>query len=175
MWLGTADPTAWMSVSACVDVMNALQPQRVAEYNHNLVKQGAALLQKAWGTEIAVGVGKDGRTAGMVAVQLPWPLKLTNSYSDSSVVANGHTSASAAVNGVADGHVNGVADVARQPTPADAVALNKLFRQVYRIEVPVACVEGMLFCRISAQIYNNIADYQRLAGVVLELACRAEP
>lgn len=174
LWQGTADPTAWLSVSACVDVMKALGLQKVAQYNHNLVKEAAQFLLKAWGTEMKLGVGRDGRTAGMVALQLPWPLRCT-SHSDSSLdgSSNGYGSAtgSVAVNGVAEQSTaaGGGTSAEGQPTAADAAALNKLLRQEYKIEVPVTCVENMLFCRISAQIYNNMQDYQRLADVVLEL------
>eukprot|EP00878_Enallax_costatus_P026672 GHUV01028638.1.p1 GENE.GHUV01028638.1~~GHUV01028638.1.p1 ORF type:complete len:226 (-),score=48.47 GHUV01028638.1:400-1077(-) len=173
LWQGTSDPTAWLSVSACIQVMQALQPLEVAQYNHSLVRQAAQLLLKAWGTQIELGVGKDGSTAGMVAVQMPWPLRGTSNNNSSGrcscASSNGCTSDAppVAVNGVA---IDRKDTVGVQPTSADAAALNMLLRQQYKIEVPVACIEGMLFCRISAQIYNNIQDYQRLADVVLELA-----
>ncbi len=41
-----------------------------------------------------------------------------------------------------------------------------------RIEVPVAFVEDSLWVRISAQLYNQVADYEQLAEVVLALQAR---
>lgn len=51
-------------------------------------------------------------------------------------------------------------------SPAGAAALNQLLRQRYSIEVPVACMAGCLWVRISAEIYNEMRDYQRLADVI---------
>lgn len=36
-------------------------------------------------------------------------------------------------------------------------------------QVPIACWGGRLWVRISAQLYNELADYQRLADAVCEL------
>ena len=36
-------------------------------------------------------------------------------------------------------------------------------------QVPIACWGGRLWVRISAQLYNELADYQRLADAVREL------
>lgn len=159
--------------------MQALGPHRVARYNHDLVKQAAQLLQQAWGTQLAVGVGKDGSTSGMVAVQLPWPLEIPCTSSNDSTSSEKNAAAATAavvrvaVNGVvADAgklHANGAAGSLAPPTPAHAAALNKLLREQYLTEVPVACVAGSLWVRISAQIYNSLDDYRPLANAVLQL------
>ena len=36
----------------------------------------------------------------------------------------------------------------------------------HRIEVPVKCVHGSLYVRISCHIYNQLADYEKLAAAV---------
>jgi pyruvate/2-oxoglutarate dehydrogenase complex dihydrolipoamide acyltransferase (E2) component len=222
--------------------MQAQQPQRVIDYNHSLVKQAVQLLQQAWGTHMVLGINQDGTTAGMAAVEMPWPLAVPNDSSSSSrakieacgagiLAAQGSSSSpynasaaaaaaeeplkvvTVAVNGTAaEAHipataaaaaaataaaavpatvvavaVNGAAveaDVAAalalgsaaawaQPSAAAAAALNKYLREVHCIEVPVAYVAGRLFVRISAQVYNNIGDYQALADAVLGLAAAA--
>ncbi|KAL4419422.1 hypothetical protein ABPG77_006349 [Micractinium sp. CCAP 211/92] len=56
------------------------------------------------------------------------------------------------------------------PTPRFASAVQHALRDDHRIEVPVACAGGKLWCRISCQIYNTLADYQKLADSVLQLA-----
>ncbi len=38
-----------------------------------------------------------------------------------------------------------------------------------RCQVPVKCIQGQLYVRISAHIYNVRADFERLAEAVLEL------
>lgn len=41
----------------------------------------------------------------------------------------------------------------------------KLYEE-YQIEVPVKCLEGRLFVRLSAHIYNDIEEYKKLAIVI---------
>ena len=36
----------------------------------------------------------------------------------------------------------------------------------HQIEVPVKCIQGRLFLRISAHVYNDMNDYYRLTDVV---------
>jgi selenocysteine lyase/cysteine desulfurase len=43
-------------------------------------------------------------------------------------------------------------------------------RGTHSIEVPVACAAGRLWCRVSAQVYNELGDYERLADAVAQLA-----
>jgi hypothetical protein len=147
---------------------------------------------------MVLGISEDGTTAGMAAVEMPWPLAVPIDSSSSSssdgvrnageaAVANGKnysSSGAAAATAAAEAKaavvaVNGVvADASGSagcgmPTAAAAAAINKYLREAHCIEVPVACVGGRLFVRISAQIYNNVGDYQALADAVLGLAAAA--
>lgn len=54
-------------------------------------------------------------------------------------------------------------------TGATASALHALLRRRFSIEVPVVPMRGALWVRISAQIFNELGDYQRLADAVLEV------
>jgi isopenicillin-N epimerase len=40
----------------------------------------------------------------------------------------------------------------------------KLLQQ-HQIEVPIHAIEGRLWVRISAQVYNELSDYEALANV----------
>ena len=55
-----------------------------------------------------------------------------------------------------------------QPTGdlADATRLHKALWRQHRIQVPVFPWKGNLYLRISAQIYNTEADYDRLIEVL---------
>jgi isopenicillin-N epimerase len=53
-------------------------------------------------------------------------------------------------------------------SPAAAQAVHDRLWQKYHIEVPVMSIEGTLWVRISAQIYNDLDDYRRLAAGVAE-------
>ncbi len=64
-----------------------------------------------------------------------------------------------------------VPDAASPPnaTYADGeVMQNWLFAR--RIECPIKAVQGRLYVRISAHIYNSFRDYELLADAVLEYA-----
>ncbi len=51
----------------------------------------------------------------------------------------------------------------RTATPSTALALHEQLWDQHRIEVPVQALAGALWVRISAQIYNGMDDYVRLA------------
>jgi isopenicillin-N epimerase len=53
-------------------------------------------------------------------------------------------------------------------TPAAAQAVHDKLLQKYHIEVPVMSIEQVLWVRVSAQIYNDLEDYQRLAIALAE-------
>jgi hypothetical protein len=122
------------------------------------------MLLEAWGAKVVLGISADGSTAGLVAIELPWPLRVRSPSSSS----NAPPAVRVAVNGVWSGEGRD-GEGEKGPTAEDAAALNLLLRKKYSIEVPVACVSGMLFARISAQIYNSMPDYVRLKDVVLSL------
>jgi len=51
-----------------------------------------------------------------------------------------------------------------------AAGIHDALWERWRVEVPVLEIEGRLWVRISGQVYNSLADYEALAGAVLELA-----
>jgi selenocysteine lyase/cysteine desulfurase len=44
-----------------------------------------------------------------------------------------------------------------------------------RIEVPVKCVQGRLYVRLSAHLYNQLSDYERLADAMHRIALHGFP
>ncbi|WP_193180708.1 aminotransferase class V-fold PLP-dependent enzyme [Nisaea sediminum] len=52
----------------------------------------------------------------------------------------------------------------------DAEALRDRLVDDFRIQIPINPLTGTLWCRLSAQIYNEMADYERLAEAVERLA-----
>jgi isopenicillin-N epimerase len=169
LWQGTSDFTAWLAAPACLELQRALQPLRVTSYNHSLARQAAQMLLQAWGTNVSLGISADGRTAGLVAIELPWPLNIRSTDSSAGSSTTSAPAVHVAINGVkadSDDSAGTGGSSSKGPMPADAAALNLLLREQYKIEVPVAFVAGRLYTRISAQIYNSIADYERLRDVV---------
>lgn len=44
-----------------------------------------------------------------------------------------------------------------------------LLHHHFRIECPVKCIQGVLYVRLSVQIYNEPEDYQRLDSAILSI------
>lgn len=56
-----------------------------------------------------------------------------------------------------------------EATPAGAARLHDRLWEAYRIEVPVLAFDDRLWLRISAQIYNELADYAALMRAIREI------
>lgn len=54
-------------------------------------------------------------------------------------------------------------------TYTEAVVLQNLLIHNAKIEVPIKVVQGKLYVRVSAHVYNELADYQVLADAVLQI------
>jgi isopenicillin-N epimerase len=67
-WVGTRDPSAWLSVPAALDFHERLGGARLRERNAALARQQATLLAQTWNTERGA---PDALTGSMAAVRLP--------------------------------------------------------------------------------------------------------
>jgi hypothetical protein len=124
-------------------------------------RRAAELLRTRWGVaEPPYGVPSvelpRAATAGMAAVALPAPLELP----------------AAAEADAADARAAAGAPRRVPATPEGAALLQRHLRSAHRMEVPVAAVEGRLYVRVSAQVYNSLEQYGRLADAVFALRPR---
>jgi len=67
-WVGTRDPSAWLSVPAAIDFHEWLGGAKLRERNATLAREQATLLAHAWNTERGA---PDALTGSMAAVRLP--------------------------------------------------------------------------------------------------------
>lgn len=57
--------------------------------------------------------------------------------------------------------------------PLDPDDVQNYLHFTHTIEVPIKRVQNKLYVRISAHIYNELAEYRRLADAVLQLSLSA--
>ena len=123
-WIGTLDPSPWLSIPAALEFQEGLGWEQTRAYNHGLVAEGRQLLAKALGV---VPPHPDDRSlyAGMAV--LPFP---------------------------------------GRALPGVQQDLNARMFKEHRIEVPFTAYDDRLWIRISAQRYNHVDQYRRLAKIL---------
>lgn len=75
-WVGTRNPSAWLSVSDSIDFYNSFGQENIINYCHNLALEASNLIAKKIGAEI---IAPPNMTANMVSFCLPKSKKLQNS------------------------------------------------------------------------------------------------
>lgn len=121
-YVGTRDPTPWLTAPAALDWLDAQGAEAVRAHNDTLAREMADMLARAWGTEISAAPE---HRAAMATVRLPR-------------TGGGATD-----------------------WPSIRALTRKLIAE-HRVVAPVMVPDGRLWVRISAQIYNEPADYERL-------------
>ncbi|EIE25754.1 PLP-dependent transferase [Coccomyxa subellipsoidea C-169] len=143
LWQGTSDVSAWLAVPAALRVMRAVGLDTWRDHNTSLLHDAVSLLSRAFDTD---HVAERGSQFRMLRI---------------SCTANEAGASMAAV--------ELPSSLPLAASVADALFLHEMLRTRFKIEVPVACWEGRLWVRISAQYYNTLEDYQALADAVREL------
>lgn len=127
-WVGTRDPTAWLTVPAAIDWHNQAGGAKLRDRNAALIEAAATALASGWNT----GIGSRGvNHAAMKTVRLP---------------------------------------LQGNATEQRALDLRASLRLDHGIDVVVVAFAGHLWARISAQAYNSLPDYDRLAVAVASLS-----
>ena len=130
-YLGTFDPSAWLTVADGFAFADCWGAEAIAEANARLAREAGARLAAAWDTEVATAPAMG---AALAAIRLP---------------------------------VGGERLAILAEHPGDLFragrAVARGLRERHRIEVPIVPHQGLLWVRVSAQIFNELDDYARLA------------
>jgi selenocysteine lyase/cysteine desulfurase len=140
VWDGCRDYAAALTLPRLLQFWGAVGAEASRGYSEALVHDAAIHLGQAWGTLDEVN-----RWAG------PAPLALHGSMALIPLPQS------------VPGRSSGA-------TSADAKMVQDALHTDHRVECPIKCVGGRLYARISAQIYNQLEDYERLGDAVLAYA-----
>jgi selenocysteine lyase/cysteine desulfurase len=162
----------------------------VVDYCHGLVCAAARLLSAAWGTE---SLFPESMVASMSMVRVPdkaWQifdvdLNDSDTISDERAPADETTEARKDDRGHGEVGDRGTCDRAdasctvggrarggvRNATAEHAAQLQDHLHHGFRIEVPLKVINGQLYVRISAHVYNYLEQYQKLAETISALLC----
>uniref|UniRef100_A0A7R9V8T9 Uncharacterized protein n=1 Tax=Chlamydomonas euryale TaxID=1486919 RepID=A0A7R9V8T9_9CHLO len=148
----------------------ALGVERCREYCVHLVRSAAAMLTVAWGGG-APALAPPEMHSHMALVGLPLAVAAACAKADKDTASGGGGAAgsSGAGGGSRATGGSGASPDAASATSADAKLVQDQLHHGFRIECPVKCIAGYLYVRISAQVYNEMADYERLRDAVLAL------
>jgi len=138
VWDGCRDYTAALSIPVVLDYWG--DPDVVRMKCKSVLRQGIQLLAEYWHPAVAMDTSS-------------WPGAVTLADIESSLLSPMALVSLPAKFG----------DVERTSTDAKKIQ-DYLFSQ--NIEVPIKCINGRLFVRISCHIYNNMSDFERLALAV---------
>jgi hypothetical protein len=173
-------------VSTALKLHALAGPARSREYMHTLLEQACHLLLGAWGTHLLAPLDM---CASMALVGLPDGVSEAGAGAPAAAAEAGgvrggpgapgmaaragpgaaSSAAAAEAGGVRGGP--GAPGMAARAGPgaassADAKYVQDVLHYRHRIEVPVKCIQGRLYVRISAALYNELADYRALAVAV---------
>ncbi len=124
-WIGTRDPTAWLSLDEALAFQREIGPARIREHNHELVMEGAHILCELWGCALP---SPESMIGSLVALPSP---------------------------------------VAVEPSEAGVRELSGWLWGTHRIEPMPVPFGGRMWIRISAQLYNEAQEYERLGRALL--------
>ncbi|KAI9916117.1 hypothetical protein PsorP6_018210 [Peronosclerospora sorghi] len=143
LWTGLQDYSAWLALPQCLAFWQRQNVEQTRVYMKTLVQQGAELLYSEWNMadhlsrERAYPVHK---RHAMRLVQLPTLRTLCGGIK--------------------------VDETNPNSTSLDAKRVQDTLHSTHQIEVPVKCIDGRLYVRLSAHVYNCLEDFHKLALAV---------
>ncbi|GAX74265.1 hypothetical protein CEUSTIGMA_g1714.t1 [Chlamydomonas eustigma] len=194
IWDGCRDYAPFLGVSSALGMWQALGFDRCRTYCQNLLRDAVDLLTTAWRSRT---LAPPEMCANMALIALPeklaeaaeqYILRASSLHSDNAVSGSASDHAlhlqevsgdgveDVARDGVEDKTRDGVKDVTSRQIPwtgaatsTDAKLVQDILHHRFCIECPVKCIQGILYVRVSVQIYNEMGDYQKLGKAIKEV------
>ena len=157
IWDGCRDYAAELSIPAITEFWRHVGVANLREEMHKNLREGIRILIRHWHAGVCSNRGDDAdlscieqhsAEAGLTLV----PLTL-------------HSPTMALVR--LPSHLSGSENVKK--TSTDAKRIQDYFYSS-NVEVPVKCVNGVLYIRVSCHIYNTAEDFEKLAQVALKMS-----
>lgn len=173
-WDGNRDYAPLLALGPALEWWGRVGPERGRAYMAATLRAAVLLLVRRWGTHPLLPPSL--WPSAMACVRLPFDaLPQQRGGGDGAAAAAPRPAGPGADCGGGGGDDDN-ALLARPPPAGDGPATGGGAKEVQdflfgrRVEVPVKCVQGHLYVRLSAHVYNVEADYQRLAEEVLRAA-----
>ena len=157
-WDGCRDYASLLTVPSTLQCWQLYLPDASA-YNNQLLIKARNMLLYNWEIDVDRDVPcKDDELLVNSMCLIPLPTKL-GSYQQLSYTPSFSSSSSSSSSSPS----------LLIPTDVQAFQLQELLHHDHQIEVPVKCLEGRLYVRISCHVYNYIEEYKRLSTVIQRL------
>ena len=159
MWDGCRDYSAQLSLPAILDYWNAVDVDTVRVEMQRNLKEGVQILASYWHPGVCSDKGdascveKHSAEAGLTLVPLEMHAPMMALVRLPDRISGGDKGTSSAVMG--------------PKTSTDAKRVQD-FLYSHNVEVPIKCVCGVLYARVSCHVYNTADEFERLALAALK-------
>lgn len=154
LWDGCRDYAAELSIPAITDFWNASDVCNVQKDMQQNLREGIQILIQRWHPGVCSGGGDNADMSCIEQYSAEAGLTL--------VPLHLHAPTMALVR--LPDHLSG--NLSDRKTSTDAKRIQD-FLYSCNIEVPVKCVRGVLYCRVSCHVYNTVDDFGTLARVAM--------
>ena len=161
LWDGCRDYAAELSIPAITDFWNAVDVSNVRKEMKQNLKEGIRILIRHWHPGVCSGGGDD---ADMTCIE-------QNSAEAGLTLVPLHLHAPMMVLVRLPDHLSGRADLNKsdRKTSTDAKRIQD-YLYSRGCEIPVKCIRGVFYCRVSCHLYNTAEEFDRLGRVAMEMA-----
>ncbi len=182
---GCRDYAPYLGLTSAIGMWTRLGADRCRQYCRKLLAEAVQLLTSGWRTRtlvplsmcanmalVALPAGSaEGAAAFVGASTAPLLEPQAGDGGPSVAASEGTEPTSSSPASAAPDAEDGGSEVpwTGSQTSSEAKLIQDLLHFHHRIECPIKCIQGVLYVRLSVQIYNVFEDYDKLKGAVLSI------